>query len=150
MCTMAEEYSITSCIMDYVFQQTGCLFQAQTNTLTCKRSEDVSKYFHTLVWAKTASVDELYQKTNCLPKCSWAEYQVRKGCFIVSDRQMIMDPTKWIKFLVFKSIDTRRISCGNQLLVQILSNGWFHKSWPPIVTHHYRPQNLCFWERQPA
>ena len=34
----------------------------------------------TLVWAKTASVAELYQKTNCLPKCSFTEYQVkRKG-----------------------------------------------------------------------
>ena len=94
-CTMAdEEYSLTSCIMDYVLQQTGCLFQVQANTLTCNRSEDVSKYFHTLVWAKTASVDELYQRTKCLPKCSCTEYQVRKGSFIVSDRQIILDPTK--------------------------------------------------------
>ena len=34
----------------------------------------------TLVWAKTASVAELYQKTNCLPKCRFTEYHVkRKG-----------------------------------------------------------------------
>ena len=34
----------------------------------------------TLIWAKTASVAELYQKTICLPKCSFTEYQVkRKG-----------------------------------------------------------------------
>ena len=78
-CTMTEEYSLTSCIMDYLFQQTGCLFRARTNTLSCNRSEDVSRYFNSLVWAKTASVGELYHTTNCLPKCSYTEYQVRMG-----------------------------------------------------------------------
>ena len=78
-CTMTKEYSLTSCMMDYFLKQTGCLFQEETNTLSCPSSEDVSKYFHTLAWAKTASVDELYQRTNCLPKCSYTEYRVRTG-----------------------------------------------------------------------
>ena len=77
-CTMEKDYSLTSCIMTHVFRETGCSFRAETNTMSCARSEDVPNYFNTLVWAKTASVAELYQKTNCLPKCSFTEYQVKQ------------------------------------------------------------------------
>ena len=77
-CTMEKDYNLTSCIMAHVFRETGCNFKAETNTMSCPRSEDVSNYFNTLVWAKTASVAELYQKTNCLPKCSFTEYQVKQ------------------------------------------------------------------------
>ena len=76
-CTMEDNYSLTSCIMGYVLRETGCSFNAETNILNCERSEDVSNYFNTLVWAKTVSLAELHLRTNCLPKCSYTEYQVQ-------------------------------------------------------------------------
>ena len=94
-CTMEDNYSLTSCIMGYVLRETGCSFNAETNILNCERSEDVSNYFNTLVWAKTVSLAELHLRTNCLPKCSYTEYQVQHSVFSPSWNPIKSDNESW-------------------------------------------------------
>ena len=78
-----------------VLRETRCSFNAETNILNCERSEDVSNYFNTLVWAKTVSVAELHLRTNCLPKCSYTEYQVQHSVFSPSWNPIKSDYESW-------------------------------------------------------
>ena len=85
-CVEAKDYSMTSCLNDFIGRQVGCNLQwfSSSKYPKCQLNEELYKIRNLTLWMKRVSTKKLEETSGCYEKCEKTTVSIKYNLFKIS------------------------------------------------------------------